>query len=312
MMSSKRFSRVLSLAVVTVVACGAPDDGTDTDPVSLQCGHQGVLYEPGEEFTTGDGCVTYRCEDSGTLTPTLDNRITIAGDLDLPTAEDVAAQACVGVVEGSLTISGTAADLSALGQLTRIGGTLDISASDTVTLHGLEALTEVGAGIIIADNAALTSMSFMPNLSVFGGIEIRNNDALVSLAGAEFLSQCQSCSAIMAGNGDGQAAEAPGFGDEGGVPGGTFYGNILIADNDVLSDLRAMSNLVFAWESVRFRNNAALTDLSVLQLSEVRGDLEITDHAALAAGAADAFAARIDVWGMRLLCGNMGGAACPE
>lgn len=303
----------LSLLITVGIACGSEGESSDTTPIATDCYYAGVMYESGEEFATADGCVTYRC-DEAVLVAIVDGRVTVPGDLDLPAQEDVDAQACLGVVEGSLTISGTAADLTPLAQLYRVGGTLDISASDTVTLDGLQTLGEVGAGIVIADNANLTAMAFLPYMSVFGDVEIRNNDALPSLAGAEFIGQCGNCSAISSPFGDGQATgdadQAP-FGDEGGLPGGTFYGNILIADNDVLANIAAMSNLVFAWEDVRLRNNAALADLSVLALGEVRGDLEISNHAALDAAAADSFASVVDVWGLRVVCGNLGGTACP-
>jgi hypothetical protein len=150
---------------------------------------------------------------------------------------------------------------------------------------------------------------------------------LASLDGAGFIGQCSTC-AVVGGDdpddigtprdadpaeGDG-GAPAEDAGDEGGVDepqGCTFYGAILIADNDVLSDVTALGNLWYAWSHVRFRNNAALTSLAGLPLTEVQGDLEITNHAAMSTVDAEAFAANISVWGLTTLCGNQGGLACP-
>jgi hypothetical protein len=338
---------LVATALFLSTACG-PAQGTDSDSASgsesesesatesesdsatesgvLQCYLGEDVLEIGEELETPDGCLTYRCDDGGVLSIIDDGRVNIPGDLTLATQEDVDAQVCLGVVEGALTISGTAADLTPLAQLTRVGGKLEIRGSAAVTLTGLETLGEVGDAIVIADNQSLTAMSFLPYMSVFGDVTIQNNDALGSLAGAAFLGQCGNCAVrLQLGEGEattggsdqdpggdgGESAEGGLDGGDTGPTGGTFYGNILIADNDVLTDISAMGALVFAWADVRFRNNAALTSLAALQLSEVRGSLEISDHSALDSAEAEAFADVIDVWGTTTVCGNAGGTACP-
>jgi hypothetical protein len=292
-----------------------------TGVVPTSCEYEGSIYENGETFEVGDNCFTYLC-DSGALVVQQDNRTTVAGDLDLANQQEVDAQSCLMIVEGSLTISGTAADLTRLRQLVRVGGTLDISASDAVTLTGLEGISEVGAGIVIAQNPQLTTLAFMPYMSVFGDVTIDDNDALVSLAGAGFIGQCATCS-IGEGEGTTGTDEDPG-GDSGveeggaepdptgdtGEGNGQFYGNIVITNNDVLSDISALRGLGYAWASVRFRNNAALTSLAALRLVQVEGDLEIAEHVALSDADAQAFAAAVDVAGVRTVCGNLGGAAC--
>lgn len=311
---------------------GGTDDGNTDGPQPLQCSLDGVVYDEGDEFETADGCVTFACA-SGSLVPTQDNRISVAGDLALSTQELVDAQVCVSVVEGSLTISGTAADLTGLVQLTRIGGDLNIVGSQAVTLQGLGALGEVGQAVVIADNASLTSMAFQPYMSVFGDVTIQNNNQLASLAGAEFIGQCGACAAVdedpdvavpPMGAADDAADSGPDGDRDPGAPagedgvddgepqGGTFYGNILIADNDSLTDIFAMNNLYFAWADVRFRNNASLASLAVLQLSEVQGEFEIRNHAAMDSVQAQNFADGIDVWGATTVCGNLGGLTCPE
>lgn len=324
------------LLAATACTGGKLDDGggTDTDPtgattgppVPLQCGYGGEILEEDDLTDSPDGCVTYVCQ-SGALGIFEDRRISVAGDLDLPTQEAVDQQSCLGVVEGTVFVSGTAADLTPLATLYRIDGGLEIVASEAVTLDGLQGITEIGGDIIIADNASLTTLAFQSFMSAFGDVTIQNNDALASLAGAEFLGQCGACISVsdtpteLSDQVDPQAATSTSGGGsaEGGSPGGdgadepgggTFYGNILIADNDVLTDVWAMSSLYWAWANVAFRNNAALTSLVGLQLVEVMGDLEISDHASMTTVDAEAFAAGVSVLGVTTICGNVDGVPC--
>ncbi|MCA9708002.1 MAG: hypothetical protein KDK70_19270, partial [Myxococcales bacterium] len=62
---------------------------------------------------------------------------------------------------------------------------------------------------------------------------------------------------------------------------------------------------------VRFRNNAALTSLATIPLTEIQGSLEVSDHASMSTTDAEAFAVGISVWGTTTICGNAGGEACP-
>lgn len=327
----------LSLSALTIaVACGraidpgaeggegesgsssgdASDSATNTSATTMELppadcvyGEQPVAH--GESYETADGCVTYRC-DNGALMVEVDNRTVVDGDLELATQAEVDAQACVGSIMGDLVISGTAADLRPLAQLTFVGGMVDISASDAVSLTGLEQLGEIGAGLTIAGNAQLTTLAFQPYMSVFGDVIIDDNDALASLAGAGFIGQCAFCSGGDEGEGT-TGVDDPAGGDTGGAedPGGTFYGNIVISNNDVLVDIGALGNLTYAWADVRFQNNAALASLLAMPLVQVRGDFEISNHAAMLDSEAQGFAAGIDVWGTRTVCGNQGGVACP-
>lgn len=328
----------LAVAPACGPAAGGPESGSEsnssesgsesdsnssldaTDPTPSGCAFEGAMYESGQTFQSSDGCVEYLCDD-GALVVEDDLRVSVPGDLELASQEDVDAQSCLSDVQGSLTISGTAADLTPLRQLTHVGGQLDITAADVVTLNGLEGLAEIGEGLVIAQNAQLTTLVFQPYMSVFGDVTIDDNDALVSLAGAGFIGQCPSCS-VFGDDGEGTtdggedpggdsgSDQEPSGGDETGSTGGTFYGNILISNNDVLTDISAMGNLVYAWASVRFRNNTALTSLAALQIVQVQGDLEISGHPALADVDAQAFAAAVDVFGLRTICGNLGGAPC--
>jgi hypothetical protein len=284
-----------------LLACNA-GDGTDPLPCSDDLG---ATVEDGEELESLDGCVTYVCDD-GTLALADDRRVTVAGDLELPSQQAVDEQSCLGVVEGSLRITGTAADLTPLATLYHIGGGLEIVGTPAVTLSGLEGVAEVTGSIVIADNAGLTTLSFQSYMSAFGDVTIQNNDALASLTGAEFIGQCAACVGVSGHPSElveRVADEAP--------AGGTFYGNIVVADNDVLANVLALGNLYWAWGDFRFRNNAMLTSLIGLQLMEVRGDLEISDHAAMSTADAEAFAAGIAVVGATTICGNLDGTVCP-
>lgn len=304
----------LALATLSFL-CAASACGPGTSE-PLPCSDAFGTYEDGDEVESPDGCVTYLCDD-GVLTTLDDRRVTVAGDLALPSQEAVDEQSCLGVVEGTLRISGTAADLTPLRSLTRIGTGLELTASAVASTAGLEGVAEIGGSITIADNASLTELRFQPNMSAFGDVTIRNNDALASLTGAEFLGQCGSCIAVggeptaLVDPVDPQIEPAGDGGADLEQPGGTFYGAILIADNDVLANVLAMSNLFYAWSDVRFRNNDSLTTLVGLQLVEVRGALEITEHAAMPTADAEAFALGVSVLGGTTICGNLDGVACP-
>ena len=315
-----------SLPLLTT-ACGpgkSSDDGSDGPMEPFDCSDvEGELVPHGEEVESADGCTTMVCSD-GVLSIAEDRRATIAGDLELSTQAEVDAQVCLGTVEGALRITGAVTDLMPLMPLSRVGQGVEITATELDTMDGLQGLLEVGGAITVADNASLTRLGFGPRMSAFGDVVIQNNDALTTLAGAEFLGQCVACSTVARGPRALVADEEPAAADEGtggaepmgdgGLDqpaGGTFYGNILIADNDVLTDIWAMSNLYYAWANVAFRNNAALTTLDPLQMMEVRGDLEIVDHATMPTASAQAFADRVVVQGVLTICGNLDGEPCP-
>lgn len=302
------------LAPLSLVMVACTERGTTPDPDPLPCDYDGQTFEDGAELESIDGCMTLACDD-GLLVTVEDRRATIAGDLDLASQEAVDAQSCIGVVEGTVRISGTAADLVPLASLQRVGGGLEITGSQAQTLAGLGGLAEVGGAITIADNARLTTLAFQASMSAFGDVTIQNNDVLPSLAGAEFIGNCTSCITTSGRPSElveFRDAEFEPIGDGGLEPsGGTFFGNILIADNDVLADVQALGNLYYAWSDFRLRSNAALTSLTGLQLMEVRGNLEISGHASMAQADADAFALNVSILGTKTICGNLGGPACP-
>lgn len=318
---------------------GVSQEGGSSGVMSTDCIVEGQTVPDGAQFDTPDGCYTFVCE---AAQPNLveDRTTAWAGDLVLATQEQLDAQTCLRSVAGTLTLTGSVNNTAELGRLAVVGGRLEVVASEIETI-ALAPLVEVGAAIIIADNPALTAMNFGNTLSVFGDVEIRNNDALASLNGAQFIGQCSACGRVdeapgMLGDArpvhsDDGADSGP---DEGGNPGeggqpfpgedgggadgadepggGIFYGNILIADNNSLTDIVAMGNLYFAWSNVVFRNNAALVDLYALNITEVQGDFEVSNHPVMAQDGAMEVVSRADVWGQIRVCGNLGGAACPE
>jgi hypothetical protein len=312
-------SLILALAAT---ACGptpgegeSTAEGSSTGDLPQQCYFEDQVYDDGDVFETEDGCVSYRCE-AGALVATEDARIDVPGSLELDTQEAVDAQQCLASVAGNLRITGTALDLTPLSQLHRVGGALEIDGAAVVTLDGLQRLDEVDLGLVVARNPQLTALSFHRLLAVFGDVAIEDNDALVSLAGAEFIAGCGACAVASAR--EPSAAEGPGGDDGSGFtggdepsPGGTFYGNILIADNDALVDLTALNTLYSAWADFRLRNNGALASLAGLGLTTVRGDLEIALHPALDAAAVQSFVSGISVAGLVSVCGNQGGDPCP-
>jgi len=296
-------------ALTTTLACTAGKGSDDPQP----CPYGVDMLEDGEEIESPDGCMTLACTD-GIVVTAEDRRAVVTGDLELASQEAVNQQACLGVVEGTLRISGTAADLIPISSLYRVGTGLEITASEAVTLEGLAGLTEVGGNIIVADNASLTALSFQPNMSAFGDVTIENNDALASLAGAEFIGQCAGCIAVSGRPTEltehlGTALEPAG--DAGAEPfGGTFYGNITIAENDMLSNVLPLGNLYYAWSNVVFKSNAGLNSLTGLGLVEVRGNLEISGHVAMPTADAEAFVLGVSVLGTTTICGNLDGTAC--
>nr|NQU88899.1 hypothetical protein [Bacteroidota bacterium] len=120
----------------------------------------------------------------------LDNLSTVEGDLTIGSYG-------INAIPGGLYCEGnsTLTDLTALSNLTNIGGNLGIFCDDTLTnLSGLENLSAIGGGLHIgyywgwqsAGNPSLTSITGLEGLtSIEGDIEIQGNLSLKSLTGLE-------------------------------------------------------------------------------------------------------------------------------
>ena len=307
---------VAVLSLGCLVACGPgiaggnPISGSgESGPTMELCFFNGEEYEQGEEFDTVDGCFRYVCN-NGTQEIVVDNTVVEQGDLVLDTQAKIDAQTCLTGVNGTLTVTGSASDTSPMGRLSRVGTDLVVDASDVESLS-LLTVNEVGGSIILSNNARLTSMEFQAYMSIFGDAEIVNNDALASLTGAGFLGQCTSCAGAPAEDEPVPPSGDSGDGLDAEEPGGQFYGGILIADNDALTDISTMSSLLTAWDDLILRNNTALSTFPNMALTEVQGNLEISNHEALDTTVLDTFVSGVTVLGTTLVCGNLGGTACP-
>lgn len=266
-------------------------------------------YAAGEVFTSEDGCVHYLCEDGEAIEDATEERI-VAGDVVVATQAELDALACTMEIGGSLQITGSVANLGELRYLRQIGGDLVIEGSALATLEGVGALAEIDGSLSILDNQALTLMAFPRAMSVFGDFTLQNNDALQTMEGAGFLGGCSSCAAPPAEPSNTWRDAAPaGFGGEE-IPGGTFHGNILIADNAALVNLGGLSDLVYAWADFRLRANSELARLTDLALADVRGSLEISGHPKMAAVDVGFFIEEVTVGGSILTCGNGDEPAC--
>ena len=308
---------VVVLSLGGLVACGpglpggspiSSSDSGGTGPMMQLCYFNGDEYQSGEEYETQDGCYRYVCNE-GIQEIVEDNSIVEQGDLLLDTQVAVDQRICLTGVNGTMTLTGAVTDPSPMARLSRVGTDLVVDASNIQNLN-MQTLSEVGGSIIISNNEQLTAMAFQPFMSIFGDAEITNNDALTNLNGAGFLGQCTTCAGAPNEDEPVPASDS-GDGLEPEQPGGQFYGGILIADNDVLTDLSAMSSLLTAWDDLILRNNAALSSFPNMQLTEVQGNLEISDHPALDTTVVDTFVSGVTVLGTTTVCGNLGGTPCP-
>ena len=102
----------LVLALTASLACTAGKSDDDPQP----CAYAAEMLEDGEEVESTDGCMTLACT-NGILVTAEDRRVVVAGDLELASQTAVDAQRCLGVVEGTLRITGTAADLTPIASL---------------------------------------------------------------------------------------------------------------------------------------------------------------------------------------------------
>lgn len=124
-------------------------------------------------------------------------------------------------------------NLVGLNSLTTIVGSLEINYSSLQTLAGLNSLTSISEDLLIVDNEDLISMFGLFNLQSIGN-ELRVSDN-ISLQNMYGLSGLQSVR------------------------------NLEVSQNDVLTNLNALSNVTSSIDYLYIRNNAALTSLNGLQ-----------------------------------------------
>ena len=183
----------------------------------------------------------------------LNNLTTIDGNLELG-LEAFFVTFTGNVITGLLQYdnSNTLNDLSALSNLTNIGGDFLFTDNNVITsLQGLNNLTTIDGRLRILNTTALTSLAGLDALtSVISGIEINDNNALLNLIGLN------------------------------NVTGTTTM--IEISNNDQLNSLNGLNNLQNVFFGLIIGENNSLTNLGGLdQISSIGGTISILDNSNL-------------------------------
>jgi Receptor L domain len=174
-------------------------------------------------------------------------------------------------VTGDLRVSAPdLTDLSALGQLRSVAGTLEISGNSQLDdLSGLEQLEQVGA-LSIHDNAELDDLSGLQNLRAASSVVISNNGELGTLRGLEGLTRVERL--VIDHNGLYQTR---------GLSNLTEVGDLVVEGNVKLNSLRGLPSLSHA-RSVQIRNNPRLCALGMLPaLARVDRDVTVIENRGL-------------------------------
>ena len=166
-----------------------------------------------------------------------DDDVITSSESVVESADGLARYAACTTFEGDLTLDGLddVDDLSALGKMSTVRGTLTIKDTRLVDLRGLDALQSVGA-IALTANDELLSMDGLSALTNGGAITIERNPSLTTLRGPDVL---------------------------------TLASTIRIENNPVLNDLEALRDLEavnfgFIGGTIALENNDALTSLDGL------------------------------------------------
>jgi hypothetical protein len=168
--------------------------------------------------------------------------------------------------------------LDGLGNITSISGDLWIKENDALTnLSGLENLASIGKHMYIENNKAITSLSGLGNLASVGkDMYILNNAALTSLSGLENLS--------------------------------SVGGGLEIWKNPVLTSLSGLENLTLIGGFLYIINNDALTTLGMTGLQKVLGNFDIINNPLLCKSLAidlrNQVLLRKGIWGIITISGN--------
>ncbi len=148
----------------------------------------------------------------------------------------------------------TLTDITALGNLTSVGGDLQININDALnSLSGLEGLSSIEGELSITNNEILSDLSGLENLRIIGGgLDIIHNDSLISLSGLENLT--------------------------------SIGGGLKISSNDVLTSLSGLGNLTSIGGFLDIYFNPTLASLSGLEnLNFIGGELWIWYNFSLSA-----------------------------
>ncbi len=182
--------------------------------------------------------------------------------------------------------------LDGLGGLLSVGGNLEISSNDALTiLNGLNNLMSVGGSLSILGNDRLTSLTELNNLTSIGGdLQIRGNYALTSLAP---LSKLVS------------------------IP-----GDLEIAGNDSLTSLTGLNNITTIGGDLNigvysnliggYMGNNSLTSLKLDSLLSVDRNFRIRGNVILPTFLIEDLRDSVTISGSDIIiCGNLDGEECP-
>jgi len=230
----------------------------------------------------------------------------VAGPLVITTQAELRELRGIARVDGDLSLTTTLSDLSSLGCLTRVAGSLTIGEERAVwtqsspinppprpapsqlrNLHGLEKLARVDQDMWIIGNASLENVDALAHLTFIGGsLSIGNvtywgfiqtpieqkNPKLTSLQGFRNLSQL----------GGGLSVTLSAMADLDGLQQITSAGSVSVKQNPELVSTRGLDGLSSVAGSVRIWNNPALLNLDGLEhLSQVGAELSLTLNASL-------------------------------
>ncbi len=181
--------------------------------------------------------------------------------------------------------------LAGLGNLTTIGGSLQIAANENLlSLSGLENLTSVGGDLTIGTffysycecgNGSLPNLTGLDNVTFVGGdIRIFCNGALTSLTGLEGLTSIVGHLNVGSFGTAGNHSLTSLAGLDNVI---SIGGGLLIADNAALTDLSGLDNLTSIGGNLEIIENDTLTSLTGLDniQAETISDLSITNNSSL-------------------------------
>jgi hypothetical protein len=184
-----------------------------------------------------------------------------------------------------LSIEGNPAleTLAGLGMLETVGGALRMVEDPQLrSLEGLESLTAVGT-LAIGNNEGLTSLSGMKKLkTVHDFLNVSNNSQLVSLAG---LGDVQDVGAVVVEFHKGLTSLA-------GLEGLTKLISLDVHNNDALTTLAGLDNIVSVEQKLAVETNVALSTLGPLldwPADAIVGGFHISGNTSLPQCEVDAF-----------------------
>ncbi|RLD51355.1 MAG: hypothetical protein DRJ05_18495, partial [Bacteroidetes bacterium] len=164
-----------------------------------------------------------------------------------------------------------------------MAGDIIISGENITNLSGLGVITSIGGSLRIDSNNTLTSLTGMENLTSIGGtLSITGNDALNTLTGLENLTYINR-SLIIGYVDDDVSYGNPSLSSLSGLDNVTIIGgNLLISDNDALTGIPGLNNVICIGEDLEIYDNDALTNITGLDnLETISGYLTIESNASL-------------------------------